>query len=181
LSAVTDDNPALARLWAGWRSLFVTNVGDQAPSPDCVFCAILASGLPDDDTHILWRHPNGLVIAILNLYPYTSGHLMIMPTRHVGDLEELTSEESGTLWAAMTDAVRALKASYRPEALNIGANLGRAAGAGVPGHFHVHVVPRWSGDTNFMTSIADARILPEAISDTWRRLRAAWPPARSDS
>ena len=124
LSAVAGGNPALDRLWAGWRSLFVTKVADDGPGPDCVFCAILASGLPDEDTHILWRHPNGLVIAILNLYPYTSGHLMVMPTRHIGDLEELTDEESGTVWAAMTDAVRALKATYRPEALNIGANLG---------------------------------------------------------
>jgi ATP adenylyltransferase len=116
-----------------------------------------------------------LVIAILNLYPYTSGHLMVVPTRHVADLEALTGEESAALWATMTDAVRALKSVYRPDAFNIGANLGKAAGAGVPGHFHVHVLPRWSGDTNFMTSVADARVLPEPLIDTGRRLRAAWP------
>jgi len=170
-------NPALERLWAGWRSAFVSAVAADGPTPDCVFCAILASGLPDEDTHIVWRHPSGLVIGILNLYPYTSGHLMVMPTRHVGDLEALTGDESSALWAAMSDAVRALKAAYRPDAMNIGANLGEAAGAGVPGHFHVHVVPRWGGDTNFMTTVADARVLPEAITDTWRRLRAAWPQA----
>jgi ATP adenylyltransferase len=168
-------NPALERLWAGWRSIFVTTVDGDDPKPDCVFCAILASGLPDEDTHILWRHRNGLVVAILNLYPYTSGHLMVMPARHVGDLEALTGDESAALWAAMAEAIRALKSAYRPDAINMGANIGRAAGAGVPDHFHVHVVPRWSGDTNFMTTVAEARVLPEAITDTWRRLRAAWP------
>ncbi len=172
-----DGGPALERLWAGWRSAFVTAVADApgATGPDCVFCALLASGRPDDETHILWRHDGGLAIAILNLYPYTSGHLMVMPTRHVGDVEALTGYESQALWSAMADAVRALKITYRPDALNLGANLGRAAGAGVPGHFHMHVVPRWSGDTNFTTTVAEARVLPEALSETGRRLRAAWP------
>ncbi|MDQ1393277.1 MAG: adenylyltransferase [Acidimicrobiaceae bacterium] len=177
------EGPALTRLWAGWRSAFVTSVADDAgapapaPAPDCVFCAILASGLPDADTHILWRHPSGLAIAILNLYPYTSGHLMVMPTRHVGEVEQVTRAESAALWDGVSAAVGALKAAYRPDALNLGANVGRAAGAGVPGHFHLHVVPRWNGDTNFMTAVADARVLPEALTDTGNRLRAAWPEA----
>ncbi|MDQ1412074.1 MAG: adenylyltransferase, partial [Acidimicrobiaceae bacterium] len=149
---IPSDGPALDRLWAGWRRAFVTSVGDGVgPAPECVFCAILASGLPDDETHLLWRHPGGLAVAILNLYPYTSGHLMVMPTRHVGEVEEVTGEESAALWTGVSAAVGALKAAYRPDALNLGANVGRAAGAGVPGHFHVHVVPRWNGDTNFMT------------------------------
>ncbi|MDQ1401649.1 MAG: adenylyltransferase [Acidimicrobiaceae bacterium] len=173
---IPSDGPALDRLWAGWRRAFVTSVGDGVgPAPECVFCAILASGLPDDETHLLWRHPRGLAIAILNLYPYTSGHLMVMPTRHVGEVEEVTGEESAALWTGVSAAVGALKAAYRPDALNLGANVGRAAGAGVPGHFHVHVVPRWNGDTNFMTTVADARVLPEALTDTGARLRAAWP------
>ena len=141
-----------------------------------MFCRILASGLPDAETHILWRHPGGVAVAILNLYPYTSGHLMVLPTRHVGDVEALTDDESVAVWAGMADAVRALKAAYRPDALNLGANVGKAAGAGVPGHFHLHVVPRWTGDTNFMTAVADTRVLPEAMVDTYRRVRAAWPP-----
>jgi len=173
---VSGDGPALERLWAGWRSAFVTSVGPSGSSPSgCVFCALLASGLPDEDTHIVWRHDGGLAVAILNLYPYTGGHLMVMPTRHVGEIEALTGDESRAVWDGATDAVRALKAAYRPDAMNLGANLGRAAGAGVPGHFHLHVVPRWNGDTNFMTTVADARVLPEALRDTGRRVRAAWP------
>jgi ATP adenylyltransferase len=140
-----------------------------------VFCAILASGLPDDETHILWRHPGGGAFAILNLYPYTSGHLMVMPTRHVADLEALTGDESRAVWEGVSEAVVALKVAYRPDGLNVGANIGRAAGAGVPSHFHLHVVPRWNGDTNFMTTVANTRVLPEALSDTRRRLVAAWP------
>jgi ATP adenylyltransferase len=102
---------------------------------------------------------------------------MVMPTRHVGEVEQVTRAESAALWDGVSAAVGALKAAYRPDALNLGANVGRAAGAGVPGHFHLHVVPRWNGDTNFMTAVADARVLPEALTDTGNRLRAAWPEA----
>ncbi len=141
-----------------------------------MFCAILSGRLPDQETHVVWRHPAGLAVAILNAYPYTSGHLMVMPTRHVGEIEDLGSTErrrpSG---AGSAEAVLALKAAYRPDGLNLGANLGRSAGAGVPGHFHVHVLPRWHGDTNFMTSVADTRVLPEALSASAAKVRAAWP------
>jgi ATP adenylyltransferase len=142
---------------------------------ECVFDAILASGKPDDETHILWRHPSRLAFAILNAYPYTSGHLMVMPIRHVGDLEALTPEESLAVWEGLSQAVRAIKAAYRPDGLNVGANLGRSAGAGVPGHFHLHALPRWNGDTNFMTTVAEARVLPESLSDTFAKLREGWP------
>ena len=141
----------------------------------CVFCAILASGLPDEETHVVWRHPTGSAVAILNAYPYTSGHLMVMPTRHVGELEDLTAAEADASGVGVSQAVRALKAAYRPDGLNLGANLGRSAGAGIPGHFHLHVLPRWDGDTNFMTSVADTRVLPEALSASAGRVRAAWP------
>jgi ATP adenylyltransferase len=167
---------ALEHLWAGWRTAFVSGAAGQAAGGGCVFDAIIGSGLSDAEAHILWRHPNGLVIALLNAYPYTSGHLMIMPTRHIGDLESLTLEESGAIWEGVSAAVRAIKTSYRPDGLNVGANLGRAAGAGVPGHFHVHVLPRWNGDTNFMTTVADARVLPETLSSSAEKLRSAWPP-----
>jgi ATP adenylyltransferase len=175
---------SLDRLWAGWRSDFVGSVGasvapagggDGGSEPACVFCAILASGRPDAETHVLWRDPSGAAVAMLNAYPYTSGHLMVMPVRHVGQVEDLTSVESATVWEGVTAAARAVKSAYRPEALNLGANVGRAAGAGVPGHFHLHVLPRWIGDTNFMTTVANTRVLPEALSETDRKLRAAWP------
>jgi ATP adenylyltransferase len=169
----------LDRLWAGWRSEFVTGAvdatGRDGPGSGCVFCDILASGLPDEETNIAWRHPSGRVLAILNAYPYTSGHLMAMPIRHVADLEDLTDDESSDLWATMAASVRALKLAYKPDGINVGANLGRAAGAGVPGHFHMHVLGRWSGDTNFMTAVADARVLPEPLCESASKLRAAWP------
>ena len=169
---------SLERLWAGWRSEYIESVSGRPSSKeagDCVFCGILASGEPDDATHIIWRHPAGTAFAILNAYPYASGHLMVMPTRHVGDLEALTADEAAAIWEGLSQAVVALKAAYSPDGLNIGANLGRSAGAGVPGHFHLHALPRWHGDTNFMTSVADARVLPEALSVTGKKVTEAWP------
>lgn len=166
---------ALDRLWAGWRNEFVTGASGAPPAGGCVFCAILGSGGSDESIHVVWRHPDGSVLAMLNAFPYASGHLMVMPARHVADLEGLRPSESLSLWEGLGEAVRAVKAAYRPEGLNVGANLGRPAGAGVPGHLHLHVVPRWSGDTNFMTTVADARVLPEALSVSYTKLRDAWP------
>lgn len=166
---------SLDRLWAGWRTEYVSGAGDAGPGDDgCVFCRILVSGEPDDVTKVVWRGER--VVALLNAYPYTSGHVMVMPARHVGELEELADDGEGAeVWATVTAAVRALKSAYRPEGINVGANLGRAAGAGVPGHFHVHLLPRWNGDTNFMTTVAETRVLPESLDATWDKLRAAWP------
>jgi ATP adenylyltransferase len=137
-----------------------------------VFCGILGSGLEDAETKVVWRGER--VVALLNAYPYTSGHVLVLPVRHVGELEDLEGDAT-ELWATVTAGVRAIKAAYRPEGLNVGANLGRAAGAGVPGHFHVHLLPRWNGDTNFMTSVAEVRVLPESLDATWEKLRTAWP------
>ena len=164
---------SLERLWAGWRSDYVESVAYQPDDGGCVFCRILESGEPDEETLVLWR--DDVCFAILNLYPYTSGHLMVMPVRHVADLEDVAREEGAALWRALGDAVQALKRAYRPDGINVGANLGRGAGAGIPGHFHLHCLPRWSGDTNFMTSVAGVRVMPEALPVTWKRLREAWP------
>lgn len=149
------------------------DAGDRGPGEACVFCALWASDDSDQSTYVLWRGRQ--VFSVLNAYPYASGHLMVMPARHVGELEELTDEERSELWRGVEEAVAAVKAAYRPDGLNLGANLGRAAGAGFPRHLHLHVVPRWSGDTNFMTSVAEARVLPEALPDSWARLREVWP------
>jgi ATP adenylyltransferase len=169
----------LDRLWAGWRSSYVADAvgegGGGEDADDCVFCRILASDTDDDELLVLWR--GATCIALMNAYPYNNGHLLVLPQRHVGELEELTAAEAGELWPAVTDAVRAVKGAYDPEGVNIGANLGKAAGAGVPGHAHVHCLPRWAGDTNFMTSVAEARVLPEPLADSWKKLRAAWPVA----
>jgi ATP adenylyltransferase len=165
----------LDRLWAGWRSPYLQQATAEADNADgaCVFCRILASAEPPEKTFVVWR--DAVSAVVLNAFPYTSGHLMVMPVRHVGDLEDLTPEESTALWSTVTDAVRALKAAYHPEGLNLGVNLGRPAGAGIPGHLHVHGLPRWNGDTNFMTTAAEARVLPEALPDTWAKVRDAWP------
>jgi ATP adenylyltransferase len=100
---------------------------------------------------------------------------MAMPVRHVAELEGLTPAEASDLWEALSQGVRALKAAYKPDGINVGANLGRHAGAGVPAHFHLHVLPRWAGDTNFMTTVAGARVLPEPLGESAAKLRSAWP------
>ena len=158
------------RLWAGWRSQYVASAADGGSGS--VFRAILDSGRPDSETYVVWRGSS--CFAILNAFPYTTGHVLVMPYRSVGQLEDLTPEETAELWPSVTAAVRALKDVYRPHGINIGVNLGEAAGAGVPDHLHVHVLPRWNADSNFMTAVAETRVLPEALPDTWRKLRDAW-------
>ena len=166
----------LEHLWNGWRATYVGNVPapDAATEPDgSVFTQILASGLSDEEANIVWRGRH--CFAILNAFPYSTGHLMVLPYREVADLEALDDSESTEMWAAVTDAVRAVKAAYRPEGVNVGINLGRPAGGSVSQHLHVHVVPRWTGDSNFMTAVANTRTLPEPLADTARRVRDAWP------
>jgi ATP adenylyltransferase len=165
----------LERLWAGWRSEYIEGAaeGSLDPGAESVFTRILASGLSDEDAYIVWRGER--TFAILNRYPYTSGHVLVMPYREVGELEGLTPEEQSELWSAITACVVAVKAAYQPQGVNVGFNLGEAAGAGVPNHVHAHVLPRWNADSNFMTSIAEARVLPEALPTSWSKLRAAWP------
>jgi ATP adenylyltransferase len=166
---------SLEILWAGWRASYVATAADVPAGEGSVFTRILASGLPDTEIHVVWR--GRACFAICNAFPYTSGHLLVMPYREVPDLEELTSEEHSELWTAVRDAVVAVKAAYRPEGVNIGMNLGRPAGAGVPGHLHVHVLPRWNGDTSFMSVVAGTRVIPEDLASSAAKLRAAWPPA----
>lgn len=139
----------------------------------CVFCRIADSGPPSPDNCVLWR--GELTYAVLNAYPYSNGHLMVVPIRHLGTLAELEREESAELWTALQQGVLALETALGAEGINLGANLGRAAGAGIPRHLHLHAVPRWIGDTNFMTAVAGTRVLPEALFVTWEKLRTAWP------
>jgi diadenosine tetraphosphate (Ap4A) HIT family hydrolase len=111
----------------------------------------------------------------LNAYPYATGHLLILPYREVADLEALTGSETSELWSIATQAVVAVKAAYAPEGINLGLNLGKPAGGSVSQHLHVHVVPRWTGDSNFMTTVANTRTLPEALDVTAERIRSQWP------
>jgi ATP adenylyltransferase len=163
----------LDRLWAGWRSAYVGEISSEPEGTASPFIAILESGRPDTETHIVWR--GATCFAILNAFPYTNGHVLVMPYREVAELEGLTADEHAELWRGVTMAVSAIKAAYRPDGLNVGMNIGRAAGAGVPSHVHVHVLPRWAGDTNVMTAVAEARVLPETLSSSAAKLRAAWP------
>lgn len=167
----------LEHLWNGWRSAYVQQWSESAGSPPVpttgsVFTQILNSGLSDDESHIV--HRGNSCFAIMNAFPYASGHLLILPYREVADLEDLSGEEAQELWATVTTAVQVLKSVYQPQGLNVGINLGPPAGGSVSQHLHVHVVPRWIGDANFMTAVANTRTLPEAIGDSAQRIRAAW-------
>ena len=165
---------SLEQLWAGWRHEYVAAA--SAPAGDhgeCVFCRIAGSGEPSEDNGVVWR--GSLTLAVLNAYPYASGHLLVSPLRHVSTLADLTRAESAELWETVRAAAAALGTAYAPDGLNLGANLGRAAGAGIPRHLHLHVLPRWAGDTNFMTSVAAVRVIPESLPRSWKLLHEAWP------
>ena len=176
--------PRLDQLWAGWRHGYIVKVSapeDTSLEPDesgSLFERILR--LDDEEAFIVHR---GVTCSVLlNAYPYCSGHMLVIPNRAVAELEELTPAERHELADLTTAAVRALRAAYRCEGVNVGTNLGEAAGAGVPTHLHTHVLPRWSGDTNFMTSVALTRVLPEPLDESCSKLRSAWPTdyGRSD-
>lgn len=165
---------SLDRLWNGWRSGYVRgfNEGERNEPGRSVFTGILESGLPDEQTHIV--HRSSTCFVILNAFPYSTGHMLVLPYREFADLEELSPEESADLWSTVTAAVAAVKRSHSPQALNVGINLGAPAGGSIAQHLHVHVVPRWEGDANFMTAVANTRTLPEPLDETAARIRAAW-------
>jgi ATP adenylyltransferase len=146
---------------------YVASAG--APDAPCVFCSALAAG---DDRRALILRRGRHAFLILNAFPYAPGHLMAMPIRHVAKVEDATPDELAETMALVQESVRALTAGYKPDGFNIGMNLGRVAGAGVVGHLHAHVVPRWNGDTNFMPVIADTKVLPESLETTYDRLAA---------
>lgn len=165
---------SLEQLWNGWRAQYVGQGTAQSSDPTkSVFTQILQSGMSDEDAHIVHRSTHSFVI--LNAFPYASGHLLVLPFREVPNLEDLSTEETLDMWMNVTNATIALRASHTPDALNVGINLGAAAGGSIAQHLHVHVVPRWNGDSNFMTSVADTRTIPEPLSLTASKVRAAWP------
>jgi ATP adenylyltransferase len=138
----------------------------------CVFCKAIQA---DDDEAALVVHRGRAATAILNKYPYASGHFMVAPNRHLGDFGELTDEEALEVHRLAQNGIGALAQVYEPQGFNAGWNLGRIAGAGVVDHVHLHVVPRWAGDTNFMPVLADVKVIPEHLLETRRRLAEAWP------
>jgi ATP adenylyltransferase len=159
-------------LWAPWRLEYITQAYEQE---GCVFCDE-AAGAVDDAVSLLVTRDDD-TIALLNKYPYASGHLMVAPRRHVGELSALTDDEVLGVHRLAVAAIDVLDRVYGPDGFNLGWNLGHVAGAGIVDHVHLHVVPRWSGDTNFMPVLADVKVVPEHLLETRDRLRAAWPTA----
>lgn len=152
----------MEQLWAPWRREYILG-----PKPEgCVFC----HALQGDPKESLVLDRSSLTFVMLNKYPYINGHLLISPCRHVADLEDLRDEEASELASRLRQAVRILKQAYRPDGFNLGMNLGKVAGAGVEEHLHYHLLPRWNGDTNFMSVLADTRVISEPLSFTWETL-----------
>ena len=162
---------ALERFSAAWRESYVSGddaVRNSLDEGECVFC-VLASESPSEESGVLLVTESSFVT--LNAYPYGSGHLLVLPRRHVGTMGELNDAEYLDFSIALRRTVTALEAAYGADGMNVGMNLGRAAGAGIPKHLHAHALPRWNGDTNFMTAIGETRVLPESLVSTWRKVR----------
>ena len=157
----------MERLWAPWRMPYIASADEPQ---GCLFCRVARAR--DDRKHLV-VHRGAHAFVMLNRYPYNPGHLMVAGFSHAASLADLTPAERQALVEETMLAEHALAKEYRPHGLNLGANLGRVAGAGFPGHLHVHLVPRWNGDTNFMPVVAETKVLPESLSRTWSRLRKA--------
>jgi len=158
----------MKRLWSPWRMKFVQS---QEANDTCVFCRVQAQA-NDLENLIVFRGQRTFVI--LNRYPYTSGHLLVVANSHQPSIEDLDIESRSEMMELATICMSVIRKVYQPEAFNLGANIGEAAGAGIAGHVHLHVVPRWGGDTNFMSALAETRVLPEELSETYHRICAAW-------
>jgi ATP adenylyltransferase len=161
------------QLWAPWRLEYIKSANED---PGCVFCAAVQG---DDEERLVVRRSEN-AIALLNKYPYSSGHFMIAPSRHIGQFGDLDPKEALEIHQLAAAGMDALATLYEPQGYNVGWNLGRAAGAGVVDHVHLHVVPRWGGDTNFMPVLADVKVLPEHLAETRGRLADAWPDGEND-
>lgn len=155
---------ASERIWAPWRLRYVK---DGSAGDECIFCAKPAAG---DDQQALIVHRDERCFAMLNLFPYTNGHLMVAPYEHVGRTEEIDEATIAELMSVAQRGIRILEEAYGPEGYNLGINQGRAAGAGVEGHIHLHVVPRWAGDTNYMPVVGDTRVMPQSLEESWATL-----------
>jgi len=158
----------LERLWSPWRSKYIAS-GVDSQAGECVFCRIAAH--PDQDETNFVVHRGEHAFVVLNLYPYITGHLMVVPYLHTSELDALAKEISDELMDLTKRAQTALREAYSPAGFNLGMNLGLAAGAGIADHLHMHLLPRWAGDTNFMTTVGEARVLPEALETTYTKLR----------
>lgn len=166
---MTEDT--LKQLWAPWRLAYVSVAKEPAADEGCFICRGLAES--DDRRNLIsWRRPHSVVL--LNRFPYNNGHLLIAPRGHKGRLGDLGADEHVELMDSLQRMMDVLDERMHPDGYNIGLNIGKAAGAGLPGHLHWHLVPRWQGDTNFMPVLADIRVMPQHLNTTWKLLRDAW-------
>lgn len=156
------------RLWSPWRSEYIASGNAESESRGCVFCAIQKK--PQDDASNFVVHRAAHSFIVLNRYPYTSGHLLIVPNEHLGELALAPKQVTDEMMDLTKRSQSALREVYQPEAFNVGMNLGRAAGAGIADHIHIHILPRWTGDTNFMTAVGETRVLPEDLTTTYQKL-----------
>ncbi len=153
-------------LWAPWRMEYI--LSDQKVD-ECIFC--VGDDRSEDEARLI-LYTGSLIMAMMNRFPYTNGHLLVAPIRHVPDLESLTDEETLDLLIVVRKSIRVLKTVMNPEGFNVGLNLGKVAGAGVDAHLHCHIVPRWNGDTNYMSVLGEVRVIPEHIAETYHKLLA---------
>ena len=156
-------------IWTPWRYAYITAAAKNEKPTDCILCEL--PKLTDADARIVHRGQHCYVV--LNSFPYTSGHVMIVPFLHLGELEKLPEPVANEMMSLCKKMESVLRQVYSPDGLNIGMNIGRAAGAGIAGHVHMHVLPRWVGDTNFMTTTGESRVLPESLEQTYERIRGA--------
>jgi len=158
----------MKRIWSPWRMKYIEGHEKQE---GCIFCNALAR--PDNADNLIIKRGT-LAFVILNLYPYTSGHIMVAPMSHEPSLEFLDPSSRAEMMELTSECIVVLKKIYNPQAFNVGANIGEAAGAGEPGHVHLHIVPRWTGDTNFMSTLGETRVLPESLDQTYERIKAGF-------
>lgn len=157
----------MEHLWSPWRMIYI-----QSPKEiNCIFCAVQTQ--PDNPENLVIAR-GARVFIILNRYPYTSGHLMVVPNDHMPSLEDLDAATRAEMMEAAQQAMQVLRLVYHPQGFNLGINIGEAAGAGITEHVHLHVVPRWLGDTNFMSSLGQTRVLPESLEETYQRVKSGW-------
>jgi len=158
----------MKRIWSPWRMKYIEN---HEKEEGCIFCNALAR-IDNAENLIIKR--GKLAFVILNLYPYTSGHIMVAPMAHQSSIEFLDPGSRAEMMELVSESIIVLKKVYHPQAFNVGANIGEAAGAGEPDHVHLHIVPRWEGDTNFMSTLGETRVLPESLGETYKRIRAGF-------
>ncbi len=161
-------------LWSPWRMTYIQNSDKEK---ECIFCRAQET---EDGLENLIVHRGQYTYVILNRFPYTSGHLMVVPFEHISEFDKLPMDTVTEMLSHITFCTKLLRNEYNTQGFNIGANIGSAAGAGIPQHFHFHIVPRWEGDTNFLSSIGDTRLLPEALEDTYHRVKKAWDQLASE-